>query len=112
MSIVVAGAGILNLFTIDQIENATRYVGGALAAFLIFLSIIESTLLRQKDEPTHPFWTVFIKIITGIILFVVTLFFTKGNQLLNLSIIFLFLFVNMLYGLYVWFTQELEIERI
>ena len=108
MAIVVAGAAILNMFTEDQIASSTRYVGGAIAVFLFFLGIIESTLVRDKNEPTHPYLTVIIKLITGILLFISTLFFITDNQVINLIIIFLFLFINMFYGLYVWFTQEIS----
>ena len=108
MSIVVAGAAILNMFTEDQINQSTKYVGVAIAVFLIFLGIIESTLVRDKDEPTHPYWTFFIKIISGTVLFIVALLFVTNNQLINLLIISLFLLINMIYGLYVWYTQEIE----
>ncbi len=95
-----------NVGDLDEFAKITLLIasGGA----LIVMGCIEPLLKKNLDEPTHYFVSPLLKIITGsgIILFS---FFSEGiPSKLVMGIILAFFIVNMIYALYVWFTQDID----
>jgi low temperature requirement protein LtrA len=67
--IAVTGAGI-SLAIVDDAEGALdlgsqRLVATGVGGALIAVALLETTLIRRRDEPTHPLMSPFLKIATG-----------------------------------------------
>ena len=75
---------------------------------LIIIGILERILEHKEDEPMHPFWSPALKIITGIVCIVCAFVLTHLHTHIMLLIILLFLGIQMFYGAYAWFTQDIE----
>jgi hypothetical protein len=67
--IAVTGAGI-SLAIVDDARGALdlgsqRLVATGVGGALIAVALLETTLIRRRDEPTHPLMSPFLKIATG-----------------------------------------------
>jgi low temperature requirement protein LtrA len=79
-------------------------LGIALGAFLAVVGVFETVLLRKDDEPTHPVISPLLKLMAAPIAAISG--YVAGGWV-QLVWIFATLAIQMTYGLYVWFTQEL-----
>ena len=77
---------------------------------LIIIGMIERILERKEDEPMDHFWSPALKIITGLVAIACAFLLTHVHTHIMLLLILLFLGVQMFYGAYVWFTQEIDEE--
>jgi len=82
-------------------------LGIALGAFLAVVGLFETVLHRKDDEPTHPMISPTLKVVAAP-LAAVSGFVVGGWA--QLVWIIATLAIQMAYGLYVWFTQELPAQ--
>lgn len=111
--ITAIGAGILQLVSNDShyVESEVSIlIALCLGLSLITLGLLETTLHRHIDEPTHKFWSPAIKIITGIFSLILIIFCFSLDLHLLMSFMILLVLINMFYGAYVWFNQNLNEE--
>lgn len=111
LGITCLGAGLSS--TIEHkdeilIHNHQLISLGAAFVFLI-LGLLEFTLEKTKNEPTHPLISPLIKIISAMIL-TLNGFLINENLSVNslLFIVFIVQLISMFYGLYVWFNQNID----
>jgi low temperature requirement protein LtrA len=109
MSFAAAGAGVLNVVSSESetIPDSVRWlIASAVGVALITMSLIETTLRREKDEPTHRLISPLLKLAAGVLALAIGLW--SGLGPIGLLIMLLVLVViQMAYGAYVWFTQPL-----
>jgi len=103
--IVIAGIAMSEIVRDPPRGFVTELGGLAIGAFLLVCGACETVLLRKADEPTHPVRSPALKIACAPIAAVSGYVATGGAQL---AWMFGALLVPMIYGLYVWFTQELD----
>jgi len=106
--IVIAGIAMSEIVNGQRHAFIAELAGLAIGAFLVIVGIFETVLARKPDEPTHPVKSPLLKIacapIAGVAGYV-------ASGAAQLSLMFAPLVVQMLYGLFVWFTQDLEEAR-
>lgn len=111
MGIVATGAGITSAIghAGDLGGDERLLIAGAVGTSLIAIGLLERTLERGPHEPTHPLLSPALKLITGVAAIVVG---ALGGAALPalLEILVGLLLINMAYGAWVWFTQELPPE--
>ena len=109
MGFAAAGAGVLNVVSSESetIPDSVRWlIASAVGVALITMSLIETTLRREKDEPTHRLISPLLKLAAGVLALAIGLW--SGLGPIGLLIMLLVLVViQMAYGAYVWFTQPL-----
>jgi low temperature requirement protein LtrA len=79
---------------------------------IIMIGVIETVLKKTDNEPMHPLKSPLLKAISG--LAILSLYFVieyVSSKLLMISILII-LSINMMYGLYNWFSQEIEDDPI
>jgi hypothetical protein len=79
---------------------------------IIMIGIIETVLEKTDNEPMHHLTSPLLKGITG--LAILSLYFATehiSSKLLMISILII-LGINMMYGLYKWFGQEIEDDPV
>jgi low temperature requirement protein LtrA len=113
MGMAAVGAGGLVLVgELGSIDAAKRLIAVAVGLTLVMTGALETTLRRDDDEPTHHVLSPAMKLVAGTVaasLAVVAESFTVlGLLLLLLALVF----TQMVYGAYVWFTQDLPIDDI
>jgi low temperature requirement protein LtrA len=110
MGIVAAGAGISNVVASEEatLPDEVRWlISGAMAAALIFMGLIELTLRRREDEPTHPRLSPALKFAGGLGAIGLAGVGTELGPIMLLSLLLGLIFIQMLYGAYVWFRQPI-----
>ena len=115
MGIAAAGAGITNIITSEASIGAmpsTTLVVAAVGLLLVIIGCTEFTLHREEYEPTHPSVSPWMKIITGAVLTAFAAFSNAVPTILALAVVLVALFIQMIYGAYVWFTQPIPDERV
>ncbi len=112
MLLIGAGAALSNVIALNvtQSLNSLEFMTATLSSALVFLGLIEMTLAHHELEPTHYRISPYLKIGAG--LFGICLIpFVWLFQPITLMLILLTLFlVQIIYGVYVWFTQDLDEE--
>jgi low temperature requirement protein LtrA len=103
--IVIAGIAMSEIVRGHPHAFVTELGGLAIGAFLLVCGVFETVLLRKHDEPTHPVRSPALKIASAPVAAVAGYVATGATQL---AWMFGALLVQMIYGLYVWFTQELD----
>jgi low temperature requirement protein LtrA len=110
--ITMTGVGIFAAIKDSQhayLTAASRIILAAGAGFsLLFIAWLETTLRRRKDEPTHPVLSPFLKLIAGSAIILAGWFVESLNTVVLLVIILLGLSIQQVYGVMVWFGQEIE----
>jgi low temperature requirement protein LtrA len=113
ISIAAAGAGVLNVIA-DEDSRLDYPVGllisGAIASALCVMGLLETVLQRKPDEPTHPRLSPGLKFFGGAIALTIGLVNNGINIAFLEALLLIPIFMQMVYGLYVWFTQEIEEE--
>lgn len=111
IAVTAAGAGLLNVIA-DEDGKMDYAVGlliaGAIGSALILIGLIETLLRRDHDEPTHPRLSSGLKFGGGAVAIIIGLV-SRGFNIAALEALLLIpIFVQMAYGLYVWFTQDID----
>jgi hypothetical protein len=75
---------------------------------IIFMGLLETTLHRKEDEPTHPVHSPLLKVIAGFLVLLIGSLIKGLNTTTLLIAIVLALFVQQVYGVIVWFSQEVD----
>jgi low temperature requirement protein LtrA len=120
MGIVAAGAGVNNVVASEETTlpvEARWLISGAIGVALIFIGLIEQTLRRREDEPTHPRLSPILKIAAGLGALVVAALGNGLGPLPLLSLLLGLILIQIVYGTYVWFRQPVagllpEYERL
>ena len=112
VAVTAIGAGITNVIAADGVLSGEvqRLIGGFIGAALITLALLEQTLVRTPNEPTHPTLSPLLKVVAGSLAFAVGFALPGLNPALFLLLLVALLLVNMIYGLWVWFAQGGEAE--
>jgi low temperature requirement protein LtrA len=110
MSIVAAGAGVNNVVASEETslpDDVCWLISGAIAAGLIIIGLLELTLRRREDEPTHPRLSPGLKFAAGLgALGLGGIGYGLGSISL-LSLLFGLILIPMIYGAYAWFRQPI-----
>jgi low temperature requirement protein LtrA len=110
MAIVMTGAGICTVIGHEgPLTPADRVlIASALGAALIVMALLEGTLRRAEDEPTHRIFSPLLKLGSGLsALGCGWLGLLDDPARLMLGLLGM-LAVNVGYGVWVWFRQELD----
>jgi low temperature requirement protein LtrA len=111
IAITATGAGILNVIA-DEDSRLDYPVGlliaGAVGSTLFIIGLIELFLRRDPDEPTHPRLSSGLKFGGGAIALAIGLISNGFNIVLLEGLLLIPILMRVLYGLYVWFSQEIE----
>lgn len=75
-----------------------------LSFYLLISAVLEKTLARKDDEPTHRHWSPLLKVFSSVMLFTGHFIF-QFNTIQSFIWIILFLGINQLYGALVWFKD-------
>ncbi|NJM99081.1 MAG: low temperature requirement protein A [Phormidesmis sp. RL_2_1] len=111
IAMTAAGAGMLNV--IADADSRLDYsvsllIAGAIGSVLIIIGLLETLLRRDIDEPTHPQLSPALKFAGGMAAILIG-FLSRGFNIAVLEGLLLIpILVQVGYGLYVWFTQELD----
>ena len=113
ITITATGAGVLNVIA-DENGRMDYPVGlliaGAVGSTLFVIGLIETVLRRDPNEPTHPRLSPGLKFAGGVVALFIGLISNRFNIVVLEGLLLIPISVQMLYGLYVWFTQELDDE--
>jgi low temperature requirement protein LtrA len=116
MSFVAFGAGILNVVSEAGFDilplNVYRLLTVTVAISLITMGFLELTLRRDPFEPTHPVFSPATKFITGALVLCFGFMGAKLGPISTLLILMAFIMVNIIYGMYAWFTQDIPTEGV
>lgn len=110
MGIVAVGAGVGNVVASEEtsLPGEVRWlIAGAVAVALIIIGLLELTLRRREDEPTHPRLSPLLKIAGGLLALGLGGLDVGFSSTLLLSLLMLPIFIQMVYGAYVWFQHPL-----
>ncbi len=112
MSFVLVGVSLYNLAAYSSYHSETAVIFHLviIGIALVLIGLIELTLERKEKEPTHPLFSPGLKFLTGFIgicLAVLKVF--HSTEIVMLFGIILII-INIFYGAYVWFSQEIEEE--
>jgi low temperature requirement protein LtrA len=112
--VTMTGVGIFASITDMEhghLTEASRLLLTLGAGFsIIFLGLLETTLHRKEDEPTHPVFSPLLKVIAGVAVLLLGGFVSGLNTTMLLLIILLALFVQQLYAVIAWFSQDVDID--
>ncbi len=113
IAVTAAGAGLLNVIA-DEDGKMDYAVGlliaGAIGSTLVIIGLIETLLRRDSDEPTHPKISPGLKFAGGAIALSIGIISNGFNIAVLEALLLIPIAMQMVYGLYVWFTQDLEKE--
>lgn len=110
MGIVAVGAGVSNVVASEEtsLPDEVRWlIAGAVAVALIIIGLLELTLRRREDEPTHPRLSPLLKFAGGLLALSLGWLGVGFSSTLLLGLLLLPIFIQMVYGAYVWFQQPL-----
>jgi low temperature requirement protein LtrA len=111
IAITATGAGVLNV--IADKDTRLDYPVGLLIAVavgstLAMIGLIELLLRRDPNEPTHPHLSPGLKFGGGAIALTIGLISNGFNIVLLEGLLLIPILMQVFYGLYVWFSQELD----
>lgn len=92
----------------DLSEFAKTVLLIASGSSLIIMGGIETLLQKTDNEPTHYTISPLLKLCTGIGLILMHYFSEEVPSKMVMGMVLLFFIVNMVYSLYVWFTQNID----
>lgn len=110
MGIVAVGAGVSNVVASEETslpDEARWLIAGAVAVALIIIGLLELTLRRHEDEPTHPRLSPLLKFTGGLLALCLGWLGVGFSSTWLLSLLMLPIFMQMIYGVYVWFQQPI-----
>lgn len=112
MAVTATGAGILNTIASEQTglgDPVRMLISGSVAVSLTVMALLENTLRREADEPTHPRLSPALKLIAAAGAAGLGIWGTGLGAIALLSLLFGLLAVPMVYGLIVWFNMEIDV---
>lgn len=111
MGLVAVGAGVLVLVSdLEATGEAKQLIAVAMGLTLATTGLLETTLRREADEPTHPWISPVMKIVVGAIAASLALF-SDAFSVPGLLIVLLALVISQIaYGVWVWFTQDIPLD--
>lgn len=86
-----------------------RWLCGAVSLALLVMGLLELTLKKTGEEPVHPLFSPLLKIGAGFLL-AGLMFILPLTPLTALLLSICALFIQILYGVIVWFSQEIDEE--
>jgi low temperature requirement protein LtrA len=107
LGIIAAGAGLLNLVDAPVHRPAFVLTAGAVGVFLMTCCLLELTLRRTDDEPTHVFLSPALKAATGLCAFGLAAAPPGVSPAVLVSYLIALLGIPIAYGAWVWYAQEL-----
>jgi hypothetical protein len=110
-AITAAGAGILVCVksVAHGLGDPERFlVTVAVGTALISIGLVEMTLVRLENEPTHPSLSPALKIGGGVLMILSGLAMSGLGTIPVFLMLLFFLSAQIVYGVAVWFRQELE----
>jgi low temperature requirement protein LtrA len=110
MAVTATGAGILNTIANEQstLSDPVRMlISISVGCSLIAIALLENTLRREADEPTHPRLSPGLKLVAAFGAIGLGLWGSGLGAIALLSLLFGLLAVQMIYGLLVWFNMEI-----
>lgn len=112
MAIASFGASVTNIIGVENsLSNAQVYhVSVSAALTFIVIGILEFTLKRNHDEPTHKIYSPLLKFLTGFIILLIPITKISFDAVTLLTVVMLTGLINAVYGAYVWFHMEIEQE--
>ncbi|MEM6431304.1 MAG: low temperature requirement protein A [Deinococcota bacterium] len=110
MAIGALSAGITHVVDAQKIiePNVQTLIGGCVGVILVTLALLELTLQRAADEPTHKTLSPLLKAGTGVLAFVFSFTFLDLYPTTFLVTLSALLLTNMSYGLWVWYKQPIQ----
>lgn len=115
MSIAAVGAAIQNILLLEtEIDKAAVFLllGGAIASALLTMGLIELSLRRDPQEPTDHRISVSLKLAAGAVALGLGFWGSTLGPIGFLFALLPLLLVQMIYGAYTWFQQELSSEAV
>lgn len=109
-AITATGAGILvcvESHSATLTEASRLLVTGAAGTSLIFIGLVETTLRRLENDPTHPGLSPPLKICCGAAMILLGLLSGTLKIFPILSLLLALLCIQIVYGIAVWFKREL-----
>ena len=103
----VVGAMLAPIVT-EHGDTASEILAVAVGSFLIILAFLEMTLEHTEDEPSHRVISPLLKIITGCAALLIALIHESFSIPVFMALLVVLMWVNAGYGLWVWFTQDLD----
>jgi low temperature requirement protein LtrA len=113
ISIAATGAGILNVIAApDQIlsVNVSWLISLSVGFSLIVMGLLELTLAITADEPTHPRLSPGLKLGAGLMACLLGNLGSGLNVVVLQLMLMALLVVQMAYGFYIWFSQDLTVD--
>jgi len=113
ISIAATGAGILNVIADpDQIlsVNVSWLISLSVGFSLIVMGLLELTLAITADEPTHPRLSPGLKLGAGLMACLLGNLGSGLNVVVLQLMLMALLVVQMAYGFYIWFSQDLTVD--
>jgi low temperature requirement protein LtrA len=109
IALTAAGAGMLNVISAEGLSpGVSLLIAGAIGSVLITIGLLEMVSRRAPDEPTHPVVSPALKVVGGGLAFLIGIVGSGFNIVVLEGLLLIPILVQMGYGLYVWFTQELD----
>jgi low temperature requirement protein LtrA len=111
MGLVAVGAGVLVLVSdLNATNGAKQLIAVAMGLTLTVTGLLEVTLRREPNEPTHAWISPLMKIIVGGVAATLALF-SSALTVPGLLLILLALVATQIaYGVWVWFTQDIPVD--
>jgi len=109
MAIIATSGGILNIVndTGSALPVNIKILIAASTAFcIICMGLIETTLKREKDEPSHSIYSPLLKFAVAIPAIMLCFMGNNISAVVLLLILIASMIFVMAYGTYVWFSQE------
>lgn len=111
MGLVAVGAGVLVLVSdLEATSEAKQAIALAMGVTLIMTGLLEITLRREPNEPTHPWISPLLKIIVGGIAISLMLVSDSLTVPVLLLVLLGLVVTQILYGVWVWFTQDIPVD--
>jgi len=107
---VAVGASITGLIDDGNLlnENAKVLLITASGFAILVLAILETLLMKTDDEPMHYRTSPWLKTVTGIGVLLLYFIQERMSPKMIMMAILLILSINMIYGMYAWFGQNLD----
>jgi low temperature requirement protein LtrA len=105
MAVTATATGINNAISYEESVlpfNLRLLICGSLAISLAIIALLETTLRRDEDEPTHPKLSPMLKL-SGAVLALILSFWGGLGAVSLLTLLMVLLAIQMGYGLSVWF---------
>ena len=113
MGITASSAASLHAIAAEGVlDDATRWVmAGAVALKLTVIGILEYTLQREPGEPTHEHGSSWLKFAGAAVALLIGALSAGMNAITLMLLLFAVVLVQLVYGVWVWFTRYPDIPE-